>query len=232
MEFSSIIISIAIIIPGFISYNISGLSIYKVKISTFYATLYSILYSFVIWFFILGLLKFPIQFNFINSFLLENINNIFNIYSNNKELLKNIDILFNLIIFFIVLYILSFIIGIIISILRLKLRKQYNFIYGFLFKRSQYENVVDQVFETLIYDNNNKTIIFKTISGDYFIGEVSLVSSNLQRNYIYFSKVQKYSQKRRKFLNVVDNMGYCINVNSIEYMHISPDKNFDVENLK
>lgn len=231
MDFSSIIISIAIIIPGFITYNLSVLSIYRVKVSTFYITLYSILYSFIIWFLIFLVIKVSYFFNilFIYNLLLKNINSLYCILKNKPF---DIDILFSLIIFFMILYIFSSIFGIIIAKLRLQFRKKYNKIYGTLFKRSQYEDTIDQIFETIIYESQNKNILFKTVSGEYFIGEVSIVSNNLHGKYIYFSKIQKYSKKKKLFLDIADNLGYCINTNFIEYMHIAPDENFDIDNLE
>ncbi|WP_300716636.1 hypothetical protein, partial [uncultured Brachyspira sp.] len=139
---------------------------------------------------------------------------------------------FSLMMFFIILYIFSAVFGIIVSKLKLQFRKEYNKIYGLLFKRSQYEDTIDQIFETIVYESENKNILFKTISGEYFIGEVSIVSNNLYGKYIYFSKIQKYSKNEKLFLDIADNMGYCINTNSIEYMHISPDENFNINNLE
>ena len=48
MEISSIIVTIAVLLPGFIAYKISNISVYSPKISTFYTTLYSILFSILI----------------------------------------------------------------------------------------------------------------------------------------------------------------------------------------
>lgn len=231
MDFSSIIISVAIIIPGFIAYNISVLSTYRIKVSTFYITLYSILYSFAIWLLVFLVIKISKNCNILGiyNFLY---NNIINLYKIKDNKLFNIDLIFSLMMFFIILYIFSAVFGIIVSKLKLQFRKEYNKIYGLLFKRSQYEDTIDQIFETIVYESENKNILFKTISGEYFIGEVSIVSNNLYGKYIYFSKIQKYSKNEKLFLDIADNMGYCINTNSIEYMHISPDENFNINNLE
>ena len=163
----------------------------------------------------------------IKNFFIESIKHIhaFNEYDINDKYKYT----FNIILFFIFVYILSFLLGFLMSRLKFKFRNIYNKLYGFLFKRAQYENVVDQIFETLVYDSSNKKIIFKTISGDFFIGEVGIVSSNLQGKYIYFSKVQKYSKNKRHFLDVADDSGFCISTSSIEYMHLSPDTDFDID---
>lgn len=228
MEISSIIVTIAVLLPGFIAYKISNISVYSPKISTFYTTLYSILFSIFIWLIIyLVILIIPQSLDIIKNFFIERIKHIyaFNEYSINDKYKYT----FNIILFFIFIYIFSFLLGYLMSILKFRFRNIYNKLYGFLFKRAQYEDVVDQIFETLVYDSSNKKIIFKTISGDFFIGEVGIVSSNLQGKYIYFSKVQKYNKNKRHFLYVADDSGFCISTSSIEYMHLSPDTDFDID---
>lgn len=228
MEISSIIVTIAVLLPGFIAYKISNISVYSPKISTFYTTLYSILFSIFIWLIIyLVILIIPQSLGIIKNFFIESIKHIyaFNEYDINDKYKYT----FNIILFFIFIYIFSFLLGYLMSILKFRFRNIYNKLYGFLFKRAQYEDVVDQIFETLVYDSSNKKIIFKTISGDFFIGEVGIVSSNLQGKYIYFSKVQKYNKNKRHFLDVADDSGFCISTSSIEYMHLSPDTDFDID---
>ena len=134
MEVSSIIVTIAILLPGFIAYKISNISVYSPKISTFYTTLYSILFSIFIWLiiYLIILIMPPI----IKNFFIENIKHIyaFNEYDINDKYKYT----FNIILFFILIYILSFLLGFLMSTLKFRFRNVYNKLYGFLFKRGQY----------------------------------------------------------------------------------------------
>lgn len=227
-DFSTLIISILFILPGFIIISVMNLFKYNKKVKTFDKTLQSIIATILFWFFI---------YLIATAFELTNIfNKLQNIRNNGN--FRILDFI-SLTPYFLVIYIFAFVIGLIIGSNFHKFRKEYNSIYKKIFGQTPYKHVWEEIFEEIMINGKNKIVFIKTINGDMFFGGIDIVSFNSDDRAICLSSLRRYDKYNDEILEeALSNINkdssindrFYIKYDSIEYLIIFPKiRNMDTD---